>query len=58
MSKPVNPYTIGAFLVGSLTLLIAAVLIVGGGQFFKKKAEYVIYFYGTLSGLSVGAPVT
>ena len=58
MSKPVNPYTIGAFLVGSLTLLIAAVLIFGGGQFFKKKAEYVIYFDGTLNGLSVGAPVT
>ena len=58
MSKPVNPYTIGAFLVGSLTLLIAGVLIFGGGQFFKKKADYVIYFDGTLSGLSVGAPVT
>ncbi|HEY5141252.1 MAG TPA: MlaD family protein, partial [Methylococcales bacterium] len=34
------------------------VLIFGGGQFFKKKAEYVIFFDGTLSGLSVGAPVT
>jgi paraquat-inducible protein B len=42
MSKPVNPYTIGAFLVGSLVLLIAAVLIFGGGQFFKKKNEFVI----------------
>jgi len=58
MSKPVNPYTIGAFLVGSLTLLIAGVLIFGGGQFFKKKADYVIYFEGTLNGLNVGAPVT
>jgi len=58
MSKPVNPYTIGAFLVGSLTLLIAGVLIFGGGQFFKKQADYVIYFDGTLNGLNVGAPVT
>ena len=57
MSKPVNPYTIGAFLVGSLVLLIAAVLIFGGGQFFKKKPEYVIYFDGALNGLNVGAPV-
>ena len=56
MSKPVNPYTIGAFLVGSLVLLIAAVLIFGGGQFLKKKTEYVIYFDGTLNGLNVGAP--
>ena len=44
MSKPVNPYTIGAFIVGSLTLLIVAVLVFGGGQFFKKKIQYVIFF--------------
>ena len=57
MSKPVNPYTIGAFLVGSLTLLIAAILIFGGGQMLKKKTEYVIYFDSALNGLNVGAPV-
>jgi paraquat-inducible protein B len=57
MSKPVNPYTIGAFLVGSLVLLIAAILIFGGGQFLKKKSEYVIYFDSALNGLNVGAPV-
>ena len=44
MSKPVNPYTIGAFLVGSLALLIIAILVFGGGTFLKKKIEYVIYF--------------
>ena len=57
MSKPVNPYTIGAFLVGSLTLLIIAVLVFGGGKFLKKKIEYVIYFDSALNGLNVGAPV-
>jgi paraquat-inducible protein B len=57
MSKPVNPYTIGAFLVGSLVLLITAILIFGGGQFLKKKTEYVIFFDGALNGLNVGAPV-
>ena len=58
MSKPVNPFTIGAFLVGSLVLLIAAILIFGTGQFLKKKNEYVIYFDSALNGLNVGAPVT
>jgi paraquat-inducible protein B len=57
MSKPVNPFTIGAFLVGSLALLVAAILIFGGGQFLKKKSEYVVYFEGALNGLNVGAPV-
>jgi paraquat-inducible protein B len=57
MSKPVNSYTIGAFLVGSLVLLIGAILIFGGGQFLKKKTEYVIFFDGALNGLNIGAPV-
>ena len=35
MSKPVNPYTIGAFLVGSLMLIISAILVFGGGQLLK-----------------------
>lgn len=57
MSKPANPYTIGAFLVGALTLLVVAVLLFGGGQLLKKKSEFVIYFDGALNGLNVGAPV-
>jgi paraquat-inducible protein B len=57
MSKPVNPFTIGAFLVGAFTLLIAAILIFGGGQFFKRKSEFVIFFDSALNGLNVGAPV-
>lgn len=57
MSKPVNPYTIGSFLVGALILLIAAVLIFGGGEFLKKKWRYVIFFDSALNGLNVGAPV-
>jgi len=54
MSKPVNPYTIGSFLVGSLALLISAILIFGGGQFLKKKTEFVIFFDSALNGLNVG----
>jgi len=57
MSKPVNPYTIGAFLVGSLALIISAILVFGGGQLLKKKSQYVIYFDSALNGLNVGAPV-
>ena len=57
MSKPVNPYTIGAFLVGSLVLIISAILIFGGGQLLKNKSQYVIYFDSALNGLNIGAPV-
>lgn len=57
MSKPVNPYTIGAFLVGSLALIISAILVFGGGQLLKNKSQYVIYFDSALNGLNIGAPV-
>lgn len=57
MSKPVNPFTIGAFLVGSLALLITAILIFGGGQLFKPKSEFVVFFDSSMNGLNVGAPV-
>ena len=57
MSKPVNPYTIGAFLVGALVLIISAILIFGGGQLLKNKSQYVIYFDSALNGLNIGAPV-
>ena len=57
MSKPVNPYTIGAFLVGSVALLIVAILVFGSGKLLKKKSEYVIYFDGAINGLNVGVPV-
>ncbi len=57
MSKPVNPYSIGAFLVGSLILIISAILVFGSGQLLKNKSQYVIYFDSALNGLNVGAPV-
>ncbi len=57
MSKPVNPYSIGAFLVGSLVLIISAILVFGSGQLLKNKSQYVIYFDSALNGLNVGAPV-
>ncbi len=57
MSKPVNPMTIGGFLLGGLILLITGLLVFGGGQFFKEQRKFVIYFDSSLNGLNVGAPV-
>lgn len=58
MSKPVNPFSIGAFIVGSVTLLAVAILVFGGNQVFKQKLQFVIFFDSTLNGLNIGAPVT
>lgn len=57
MSKQANPFAIGAFLVGALTLLTLGVMIFGGSDFFKDKKRFVIFFDSALNGLNIGAPV-
>ncbi len=57
MAKRVSPTAIGAFVVGSFAILIAAVVVVGSGRLFRKPLEFVCMFQGDLNGLKVGAPV-
>ncbi|MGR9105845.1 MAG: MlaD family protein [Gammaproteobacteria bacterium] len=57
MNKSVKPVTIGAFLVGSVGLLVVAILVFGGGRIFDKTIQFVIFFDSTLNGLNAGAPV-
>lgn len=57
MIKKANKTAIGAFVIGAVILLIAAILIFGSGTFFKQSDKYVLFFDGSVKGLSVGAPV-
>jgi paraquat-inducible protein B len=57
VSKQANPFAVGAFLVGALMLLTAAVMVFGGSDFFKHKKRFVIFFESGLNGLNIGAPV-
>lgn len=57
MSKQANKTLIGAFVVGAVVLVVIGILTFGGGQFLKKQSKYVLYFDGSIKGLSVGAPV-
>jgi paraquat-inducible protein B len=57
MSKPVNQTVIGIFVVVAIALVVAAVLVLGSGKFFKHNQEFVMYFQGSVKGLSVGSPV-
>jgi paraquat-inducible protein B len=57
MVKKVSPTLIGAFVVGALTLTVAAVLVLGGRQWFARPATCVMAFDSSVAGLSVGAPV-
>jgi len=57
MIKKVNKTAIGAFVVGAIALFIVAIAVFGSGAFFKQSDKYVLYFDGSIKGLSVGAPV-
>ena len=57
MSKPANKTLIGAFVVGAVALAVVAVVIFGSGKLFTEKLIDVMYFQGSVKGLSVGSPV-
>ncbi|MFN2378050.1 MAG: MlaD family protein [Candidatus Binatia bacterium] len=57
MSKKSNPITIGAFVVGAITLAIIGLMVFGSGRFFRETYEYILYFESDVSGLSKGANV-
>jgi paraquat-inducible protein B len=56
VGKRTDSALIGAFVIGALALVVAAVLVWGSGL-FRETAEYVCYFEGSLNGLENGAPV-
>lgn len=57
MSKQASKSLIGAFVVGAIVLAVIGILIFGSGKFFAERAKYVLYFKGSVKGLSIGAPV-
>jgi paraquat-inducible protein B len=58
MSKKANPKLIGAFVIGAVALAALGVVIFGSGRFFAERHPYVLFFPGSVKGLTVGAPVT
>ncbi|MGI9342033.1 MAG: MlaD family protein [Gammaproteobacteria bacterium] len=57
MSKQTNPTLIGAFVIGAVALIAAAVALFGGSELFKETTKYVTYFDRSVKGLRVGSNV-
>jgi paraquat-inducible protein B len=49
---------IGGFVLGGLVLGVLAILLFGGAYLFAPVTRAVVFFQGSVAGLSVGAPVT
>jgi paraquat-inducible protein B len=58
MSMKVSKTAIGAFVLGAIALLVAAVLVFGAGKLFTTEHTYVTFFDGSVKGLNVGSPVS
>lgn len=57
MSKPISKTLIGGFVLGALALAVAGLVVLGSGRFFSKMDQAILYFDGSVKGLSIGAPV-
>jgi paraquat-inducible protein B len=57
MAKQANRMMIGGFVVLAVIIMAASLVVFGSGKFFQNTVKCVMYFDGSVKGLSVGAPV-
>ncbi len=57
MSKKASSSKIGAFVIGAVVLITVVIAIFGTGRVFSQMDRYVVYFRGSVAGLSQGSPV-
>jgi paraquat-inducible protein B len=57
MAKQANRMMIGGFVILAVIIMAASLVVFGSGKFFQKTNKYILYFDGSIMGLSVGAPV-
>lgn len=57
MAKQANRMMIGGFVIVATIIMAASLVIFGSGKFFKKTVKCVMYFDGSVKGLTVGSPV-
>jgi paraquat-inducible protein B len=57
MAKQANRMMIGAFVVLAVIIMAASLVVFGSGKFFQKTVKCVMFFNGSVKGLTVGSPV-
>ena len=57
MSQQAHYFKIGLFVVGATALAVIAIIVLGAGKWFEKSALVETYFFESVQGLEIGAPV-
>ncbi len=57
MARRASSTVIGGFVLGAVALAAAALTVFGSGRLFQDRPTLVMFFSGSITGLSVGAPV-
>jgi phospholipid/cholesterol/gamma-HCH transport system substrate-binding protein/paraquat-inducible protein B len=57
MSQQAHYLKLGLFVIGATALLIVGIIVLGAGKWFEQSAMVETYFYESVQGLEVGAPV-
>jgi len=57
VARQARKTVIGAFVVGAVALAAAGITVFGSGKFFQKRITFVMFFSGSITGLSIGSPV-
>ena len=57
MSRRANPKIVGGFVLAAIGFLVAAALVFGSFTFFEVTRKFVVFFEGSVDGLSQGSAV-
>ena len=58
MSAKTHPRLVGAFVLGAVALVLAAIVLLSSGGLFQERDRFVVFFPGSVKGLQTGSQVT
>ena len=58
MSARTHTRAVGAFVLGAIALVLAAILALSSGNWLARRDRFAVYFPGSVRGLDKGNPVT
>jgi paraquat-inducible protein B len=58
VSARTHPRLVGAFVLGAVILVLAAIVLLSSGAWFEKRSHFAVFFPGSVKGLDKGSAVT